>query len=204
MKRALSALAAAGCLLLCLEVWALDVDMDPVPRFPLRKDDSQVFLIHLSGAKADCQGAVSFEKLPEGLAASPAKQNFRLERGESRLLVFTVKNTAWGADAVVRPVVTVTGDEPVNFPERLKTTFVRVSWSGHFLQALTSFSSASSCFRQSRERPSAGGGGPKLGALAARPWLLRPAAAVGCEADFARDFPARVAVAVGSMRAPSF
>jgi len=99
--------------------------MDPVPRIPLRKDDTQVFLIHLSKAKAACKGTVSFEGLPEGLVASPQKTDFTLSPGESQRLVFTVKCTAWGKEQTVRPEVTVAAGEPVHFPQRLKTTIVR-------------------------------------------------------------------------------
>lgn len=118
-------LASAACLFSALEALGLDVDMDPVPRFPLRKDDTQVFLVDLSKTKAACKGTVSFGKLPEGLEASPATQDFSLAAGGSKQLVFIIKCTAWGKEETIRPVVTVQGDEPVNFPDRLKTTIVR-------------------------------------------------------------------------------
>ncbi|HUU21697.1 MAG TPA: LamG-like jellyroll fold domain-containing protein [Phycisphaerae bacterium] len=117
------ALAVAG-LVACIPCYALDVDMDPVPRFPLRKGDTQVFLIHLSNASKACEGAVRFAPLPEGIEAEPAGEDFQLSPGQSKLLVFTVKCTAWGAPAIVRPTVTA-GDEPVNFPDRLKAEIVR-------------------------------------------------------------------------------
>ncbi len=119
------ALALAACLAVCPRAHGLDVDIDPVPRIPLRKGDTQVFLINLSKATAACKGTVSFEKLPEGLAASPAKQDFSLAAGGSEQLVFTIACAAWGGEDTIRPEVTVTGDEPVNFPDRLKTTIVR-------------------------------------------------------------------------------
>ncbi len=124
--RALSAvLALMVCLVVGVEAVAIDVDMDPVPRFPLRKGDTLTFLITLSGAEADCKGRVSFEKLPDGLAAEPAKADFELAAGASKQLVFVLRCTAWGGEDDVRPVVTVAGGEAVNFPERLKTTIVR-------------------------------------------------------------------------------
>jgi hypothetical protein len=118
-------LAVIASVLVSVESHALDVDMDPVPRFPLRKDDTLVFLINLSKTKAACKGTVSFEKLPEGLEASQGKREFSLAAGGSQQLVFTIKCTAWGKEDTIRPVVSVQGDERVNFPERLKTTIVR-------------------------------------------------------------------------------
>ena len=125
MKYVIGVVTCVACFLVCLESRALDVDMDPVPRIPLRKDDTQVFLVHLSKAAKPCRGTVSFEKLPAGLEAAPRKQEFSLAPGASKLLVFTIKNTVWGKPAVVRPEVVVDGGEPVNFPEALKTTIVR-------------------------------------------------------------------------------
>jgi len=118
-------IAAVACLTVCAECHGLDVDMDPVPRLGLRKNDDQVFLVHLSGAAAACKGTVSFETLPDGLAATPAKMDFDLAAGESKLLVFTVKCAEWGKPVTVRPVVAAAGDAAVNFPDRLKTTIVR-------------------------------------------------------------------------------
>jgi len=124
MSKALPiALAVAG-FAACIPCYALDVDMDPVPRFPLRKGDTQVFLIGLSNAAKACQGTVRFATLPEGIEAEPASRDFRIAPGQSRLLVFTVKCTAWGAPAVVRPTVTA-GDEPVDFPDRLQAEIIR-------------------------------------------------------------------------------
>jgi len=125
MRYAPSILLLATCLSSGGLAHALDVDMDPVPRIPLRKSDTQVFLVHLSGPKAACKGTVSFEDLPDGLAATPAKQAFDLAPGGATLLVFTVRCTAWGTEDTIRPTVTIAGDEAVNFPERLKTTIVR-------------------------------------------------------------------------------
>ena len=125
MRHALTTLMLVSCFLTPAQSHALDVDMDPVPRFPLRKGDTLVFLINLSKAKAACKGTVSFEKLLDGLEASPAKKEFSLAAGGSAELVFAIKCTAWGKEATIRPVVTAAGDEPVNFPERLKTTIVR-------------------------------------------------------------------------------
>ncbi|KKL79205.1 hypothetical protein LCGC14_2017170 [marine sediment metagenome] len=121
--------AAAVCCLawaaLPASVGALDVDMDPAPRIPLRVGHSQHFLVHLSGAKAACSGTVSFKDLPAGLAAEPAERKFALKAGESRGLVFKITNGQWGAAATVRPKISVAGDEPVNFPQRLKTEIIR-------------------------------------------------------------------------------
>jgi hypothetical protein len=123
------ALRATACGLLCLAcaaATAVDVDMDPVPRFPLRKGDYLTFLVHLSGAKRTCGGTVNFRNVPDGIAAEPPEQTFALKPGEEKLLVFKVTCTAWGEPAVVRPEVRMDGGaEPVNFPERLKTTLVR-------------------------------------------------------------------------------
>ena len=125
MRRLRNALVVLACLAAPPASVALDVDMDPVPRFALRKGQTLTFLINLSGAAGECRGTVSFAKLPAGLEASPAKQDFALAAGESKQLVFAIGNTAWGDEAVVRPAVTVEGDEPVNFPDRLRTTLLR-------------------------------------------------------------------------------
>ena len=104
---------------------ALDVDIDPAPRIPLRPGDYQHFLVHLSGAKAACSGTVSFKPLPAGLSAEPAELKFALKGGEEKLLVFKVTNSQWGETVTLRPKVTTEGAEPVNFPDRLKTEIVR-------------------------------------------------------------------------------
>ena len=98
--------------------------MDPVPRLPLRKGDTQAFLINLSKATAACKGTVSFANLPAGLEADPVKQEFSLAAEERRQLVFTIKCTAWGKEDTIRPTVTM-AEQPGIFPERLKTTIVR-------------------------------------------------------------------------------
>ena len=116
--------AAIG--LLCVSsAMGVDVDFDPVPQLPLRAGESQHFLVNLSGASAACRGKVSFPELPEGLAAEPKEQPFDLAPGKSVQLVFRVTCTAWGGPATIRPTVTVTGDEPVNFPEHLRTIVIR-------------------------------------------------------------------------------
>ena len=121
--------ALVGCFVsfaFAAEGWAVNVDMDPVPRFPLKKGDYLNFLVHLSGAKAACTGTVSFANLPAGLSAEPVDQKFALKPGEETLLVFKVTNKAWGAEATVRPEVRVTGDRgTVNFPAEYKTVLVR-------------------------------------------------------------------------------
>jgi concanavalin A-like lectin/glucanase superfamily protein/chitobiase/beta-hexosaminidase-like protein len=113
------------CLALTGVAQAVNVDMDPVPRFPLRKGDDLTFLVQLSGAAKACKVTVTFENLPAGIKAEPAEQSAGLKPGEEKLLVFKVACTEWGPDAVVRPTVTADGGEPVNFPDRLKTTLVR-------------------------------------------------------------------------------
>ena len=116
--------AAIG--LLCVSsAMGVDVDFDPVPQLPLRAGESQHFLVNLSGASAACRGKVSFPELPEGLAAEPKEQPFDLAPGKSVQLVFRVTCTAWGGPATIRPTVTVAGDEPVNFPEHLRTIVIR-------------------------------------------------------------------------------
>ena len=122
--------SAFVCWLLCMAfaapALAVNVDMDPVPRFPLRKGDHLNFLVHLSGAKRQVSGMVSFKNLPAGLSAEPAEQKFALKPGEEKLLVFKVTNNALGAEEVVRPDVFLgEAAEVVNFPEHLKTTLVR-------------------------------------------------------------------------------
>ena len=99
-------LACVFCLALAGAARAVTVDMDPVPRFPLRKGDDITFLVHLSGAKGACKGTASFKGLAAGLRAEPEEQAFELKPGEAKLLVFKVACTEWGADAVVRPTVT--------------------------------------------------------------------------------------------------
>jgi len=121
----LMALCCVLCFILAARARAVNVDMDPVPRFPLKKGDYLTFLVHLSGAKVACSGTVSFKNLPAGLSAEPVEETFALKPGEAKLLVFKVTNNAWGAEATVRPAVTVAGGEVVNFPERLKTVLVR-------------------------------------------------------------------------------
>ena len=102
----------------------VDVDLDPVPQIPLRVGQSQHFLVNLSKPAAACRGKVSFAELPEGLAAEPKELPFELAPGKSVQLVFKVTCTAWGEPATIRPKVTVAGDEPVNFPEHLKTKVI--------------------------------------------------------------------------------
>ncbi|MHC4717245.1 MAG: COG1470 family protein, partial [Planctomycetota bacterium] len=103
----------------------VDVDLDPVPQIPLRAGQSQHFLVNLSNASATCRGKVSFADLPEGFAAEPKAQPFELAPGKSVQLVFRITCTAWGGPATVRPTVTVEGDQPVKFPEHLKTNVIR-------------------------------------------------------------------------------
>ncbi|HET6429152.1 MAG TPA: hypothetical protein VFJ30_12120, partial [Phycisphaerae bacterium] len=126
MNNALPARFVAVVALLCVSpALALDVDLDPVPQIPLRVGESQHFLVNLSNASAACSGKVSFAALPEGLAAEPKEQPFDVPAGGSVQLVFKVACTAWGDAVTLRPAVTVAGDEPVNFPEKLRTIVIR-------------------------------------------------------------------------------
>jgi len=103
----------------------VDVDLDPVPQIPLRASGSQHFLVNLSKASAACKGKVAFADLPEGLSAEPTEQAFDLAPGKGVQLVFKITCTAWGKPATIRPTVTVEGNEPVRFPEHLKTIVIR-------------------------------------------------------------------------------
>jgi len=114
------------CLAFCGSALAVNVDMDPVPRIPLRPGESQHFLVHLSGAKTACSGAFGFPDLPDGLTCEPKRLEFKLKPGESKLLVFKITNTKWGEMVTIRPkLVAAAIKEPVNFPENLKTQIVR-------------------------------------------------------------------------------
>jgi len=105
---------------------AVTVDLDPVPRIPLRPGESQHFLVHLSAAKGPCEGTVSFADLADGLKAEPAERKFALKPGEEKLLVFKITNTKWGDTVTIRPkLVGAVIKEAVNFPEHLKTQIVR-------------------------------------------------------------------------------
>ena len=131
MKRMISQRSCRACacgllgLLAVSSARAVEVDLDPVPQIPLRVGQSQPFLVNLSRPAAACSGKVRFANLPEGLRAEPAERAFKLQAGQSVQLVFEVTCTAWGEPATVRPTVTVSGDEPVNFPARLKTNVIR-------------------------------------------------------------------------------
>ncbi len=103
------------------QAYGLTVDMDPVPRIVLRAGDYQYFLIHLSNASSSCTGTVSFTNLPPGLSSMPQSQDFTLSPGASQDLSFKVSSSTWAPPAVIRPTVTASGGEQVNFPDSLKT-----------------------------------------------------------------------------------
>jgi hypothetical protein len=107
--------------------FCLYVDMDPCPRIPLRPNESQYFLINLSQASSACNGTVSFSNLPAGLTSQPVSQNFSLSAGNTQLLVFKITSTMWAETCLVRPVVTVSGGEAIDFPGSLVTQIMRDS-----------------------------------------------------------------------------
>ena len=115
-----------SCLAFAAAAQAVNVDLDPVPRIPLRPGESQHFLVHLSKSQAGCSGAFAFPDLPDGLTCQPKQVAFRLKPGEQKLLVFKITNTKWGETVTIRPkLVDAAIKEPINFPANLKTQIVR-------------------------------------------------------------------------------
>jgi hypothetical protein len=106
---------------------ALTVDMDPCPRIPLRPGEGQNFLISLSQAGTSCNGTISFNNLPTGLTCVPQTQNYTISPGQEKLLVFEMSSSMWAESTAVRPAVTVSGGESVNFPDSFVTQIMRDS-----------------------------------------------------------------------------
>ncbi|OGJ85729.1 MAG: hypothetical protein A2268_11720 [Candidatus Raymondbacteria bacterium RifOxyA12_full_50_37] len=107
--------------------YSLYVDMDPCPRIPLRPGESQYFLIHLSQASVSCNGTVSFSGLPAGLVCAPESQDYSLAPGNAKLLIFNLSSTRWGDTLEIRPTITASGGETINFPDSFKTKIMRDS-----------------------------------------------------------------------------
>ncbi len=188
----------------------LRVDVAPLNRVPIPKDKDQAFLVYLANGKSDSpegpedkfvyyktgasKGTVSF-KLPEGMEAIPAEQNFVLPANGQTVLTFRVKNNQWG-DKVERilPLIRFDGEKEPIETTCLGTAIVRKQQAleykpldEHGLLAYTSFDTTPDFDKSAGDSKSGNSGSPTiLSNDGIKGWCA--SAKMGCLVDNFKNF----------------